>query len=64
MDMDSIHGVMEEYIKAILNKINLTAKEASHGQMVVITLENLVQMLKMATVYIHGQMEGRMKDNG
>ena len=41
MVADSINGVMEEYIKVILNRINLTAKEASHGQMVVITLENL-----------------------
>ena len=64
MVADSINGVTEEYIKAILNKINLTVKEASPGQMVVITPENLAQMLKMATVYIHGQMEGRMKDNG
>ena len=41
MVADSINGVTEEYIKVILNKINLTAKEASHGQMVVITPENL-----------------------
>ena len=41
MVADSINGVMEEYIKVILNRINLTAKEASPGQTVVITLENL-----------------------
>jgi len=42
MELASINGVTEEYTKVNLNKINLTVKEASPGQMAVITPVNLV----------------------
>jgi len=64
MVLVSTHGVTEEYTKVISNKINLTAKEASPGQMVVITLENFLWMLRMGMEYIPGQMVELMKENG
>ena len=64
MVLASTHGVTEEYTKVISNKINLTAKEPFHGLTVVITQENFLLMLKMATEYIPGQMVELTKENG
>ena len=60
-ETESIHGQMEEYIKALGKKTNSTVKEFTTGQTADDTTENMSMIRNMDSEHITGQTEKLMK---